>query len=732
MGNCFGVNVVVLYIRLSPLTRLTQCATYTIDVNARNERIFSCADEGAGASDICLFHCNSPTDTKNDDPITFDCNTVSECRIICDDSKCLDSSTITASNAAYLNATAKEGANADQCFKSANIALPDSGNADFTLNQARGFKNMALTAGTNTQDITIDCTYGIGDNPGDECMGLKVYASTARYLHISSGLNSGITGEEKKDSITWGIIECPQGSSYAGVACVIDLSGGGFFQYYEITTLNGIPMDVYIEPGSTTMSEIYIDCTGGLTSTNSGNSFVGTDCYNTRAPTLGGTRDPTRSPTALPSASPVTVSPTQTPSAAPVTSSPTGAVTNSPTGSPSETPSSHPTGSPITSAPTVSPSRFPSVSPSYIPSVSPVRSAEREVNEGTTYFPSVYNTQGGPGKQVNPITGDVGEIDPIYYVLGGVAGLLICFLCVIIWCFCIYKKRAKRAKFDEENTIKTSSNLEHKGEGAGNVSIQMNKPPHHMEKVNSVEALDIEEEEEQEAAGPGSPKANNNSPPNQWNAMNAGIQRQASGSAPMQPNQANVMGMNAMNRGMMHYPSVAAPNYGNAHGVQNSGYNAGYNPPVMKQAAAVIPAPNAPIQEPLKVTPFAVQQVSVVVPPPEAAELPPEPVIPEDDFPPTKGSVGPLESEEKEWSPPPVPPAIPPMAVPPPAPLDATPRAPPEEKEYAAPPPPGPPVDVPGPPPVDVPGPPPVADSGFGYNAGGGGGGGFVYKGGIG
>eukprot|EP01084_Bolivina_argentea_P285953 490461_1 len=499
MGNCFGVNVVVLYIRLSPLTRLTQCATYTIDVNARNERIFSCADEGAGASDICLFHCNSPTDTKNDDPITFDCNTVSECRIICDDSKCLDSSTITASNAAYLNATAKEGANADQCFKSANIALPDSGNADFTLNQARGFKNMALTAGTNTQDITIDCTYGIGDNPGDECMGLKVYASTARYLHISSGLNSGITGEEKKDSITWGIIECPQGSSYAGVACVIDLSGGGFFQYYEITTLNGIPMDVYIEPGSTTMSEIYIDCTGGLTSTNSGNSFVGTDCYNTRAPTLGGTRDPTRSPTALPSASPVTVSPTQTPSAAPVTSSPTGAVTNSPTGSPSETPSSHPTGSPITSAPTVSPSRFPSVSPSYIPSVSPVRFGEGEVIEGSTFFPSVYNTQEGQGK---PAIGDgVGEIGFVHVALGGVAGLLICFLCVIFWCFCVYKKRAGTARFDEDNTANAGNDIENEGGAVPTTQqVQMNamNRTRQLQKVNSVEATDPQLELEEE------------------------------------------------------------------------------------------------------------------------------------------------------------------------------------------------------------------------------------------
>eukprot|EP01083_Nonionella_stella_P306719 1075284_1 len=109
-----------------------------------------------------------------------------------------------------------------------NIYLPNAGSADFSQNGIKGLNDLIITAGTNTQDIRINCTNTLAHALGDDCDGMKVYASTAQYLEIAIGFGSEMGGDEKKQIP--GEIECPQGSSYAGpevAACIIDLSGGG-------------------------------------------------------------------------------------------------------------------------------------------------------------------------------------------------------------------------------------------------------------------------------------------------------------------------------------------------------------------------------------------------------------------------------------------------------------------------------------------------------------------------
>eukprot|EP01083_Nonionella_stella_P112928 332675_1 len=92
-----------------------------------------------------------------------------------------------------------------------------------------------------------------------------------------------------------------------------------------------------------------------------------------------------------------------------------------------------------------------------IPSVSPTPSPlmnqiiyEEEVVESTASIASIYSTE---PNEFGAIGSDMGELEPLYYVLFGVGGTLICVLCVILCAFCVYQYR-KRTSIKNEVEIK--------------------------------------------------------------------------------------------------------------------------------------------------------------------------------------------------------------------------------------------------------------------------------------
>eukprot|EP01083_Nonionella_stella_P094665 265671_1 len=456
MGQCFGVNIVVLYTRLSALTRLTQATTYHLWLNGTNSatRHFSCADAGVTPSDVCIFHC---TVQDGSVPVDFNCDSSSQCIVLCSEQKCMQEGNVTATDAGSLSVKGDIGGK--ECFKLAKAYLPNSGNATFIMNEEKAFKGMEIHAGTNTLDINIDCTFGTGD----ECKGMKVYAGTARSLEMVVGASSKLEGE--KDTIP-GIIICPRNSTFIEGACVIDLSGGGLFKFYDITTINGIPADVQIITGSVEMTGINIYCNAGVSANNKNIFETTSPCWND--PTMSPTRSPTINPTSQTTFPTSDTSAPSTQTSAPTTSPVIGTLapsqdTSSPSKSPSNVPTddtiapSTDTAAPTTSSPSISPTNVPTgntnapstsnpTAVTFVPTTSPLSDAPTRT-PSTTLAPSTHPV-------VLPWTSDAqsdenlatqGEDNSAIYIGVGVGVFVLLLLMVVLFL-------VKRKRINEKDT----------------------------------------------------------------------------------------------------------------------------------------------------------------------------------------------------------------------------------------------------------------------------------------
>eukprot|EP01083_Nonionella_stella_P215174 774663_1 len=327
MGSCFR-QAFALYLYIF-LMRLIQSKVHRL--SASNSQ-YSCQTAGAGATDICVFHCN----TELPEFKVFNCDNAGQCIVICDTEPCMIDGTINANNAGYLNATSLSGGR--RCFRRTTINLPDSGDATLIMGEEKTFTYTKIYAGSNTQNVFIDCTFGNG--AGSECRGMEVYASTAQYLEIVVGALSELdAGADARC-----IINCPQNSAYNGLEiapCIVDISGGGLFQSCDVNTLNGAPQDFNVKVGSGVMDDVKLKCGAGTTM-SVGNSFpVNSVCWIPET-----TSNPFKQPTSNP-----TLKPTHTPTGIP-TVPPSNGPSVSPTHSPSVFPTQFPSESPTTLSPT--------------------------------------------------------------------------------------------------------------------------------------------------------------------------------------------------------------------------------------------------------------------------------------------------------------------------------------------------------------------------------------------
>jgi len=250
---------------------------------------FSCPN--ATEHDKCILFCDQDAG-KHAYEYTFDCGNAGLCEFHCSGDKCFESGSLNAATSSQLIVTSS----APECLRTATVNVPDSGTASFSMTAEKSFKEMIVNAGTNTQSIAIDCTFG----SGDECKELTVNAASAEYLEIIIGADS--------DLDAGAIINCPQHSAYQGperAACILDASQGGKLNDITINTVNGIPHDVWIKTGPIALSKVEITCSAG-SSVSDGNVFyVQSDCWITDAPTVYHTPSPipwtaTANPTNLP------------------------------------------------------------------------------------------------------------------------------------------------------------------------------------------------------------------------------------------------------------------------------------------------------------------------------------------------------------------------------------------------------------------------------------------------
>eukprot|EP01083_Nonionella_stella_P157820 512778_1 len=264
------------------INKLTFGATYY----SRTTDVLGCAD--AGANDRCVFLCDQQ-DWKRD----FVCGNAGICDIKCDQNQCLMHSIITATNSLQLNVLSQ---GALRCFHQAIFHLPNSGSANFsaTVHSVDPFTQMIINAGTNTQNIWIDCTHsGICDN-------MTVNAQTAEFLLID------IDGSVLRGPVD---IHCPlnvASSNYKPyeAPCYINAWNQATLSDVTINTLLGMPHDVYINVDDTSnWNSISLTCTGidNTASVDETKIFYSkrnvNPCWNTRAPTVSPTNHPVSPPT---------------------------------------------------------------------------------------------------------------------------------------------------------------------------------------------------------------------------------------------------------------------------------------------------------------------------------------------------------------------------------------------------------------------------------------------------
>ncbi len=352
---------------------------------------------------------------------TLDCGNVGTCIIYCNAFRCMESAIVNARNAGELRVIVQN--NADSCIKTANMLLPNNGNAYFSTEGTpyRAFRELTLDDGTNTGDIEI--TIGSASTNASNAMKLMALdVANANSLYIKI---------EGAAEIQDGTITCPDyppGTRYEGpleAPCVIDIGTEGYFSGdTEIIVPNGFPKGVAFPSGysGNSGSGALIDCNGRVDDLNGAQTYwnyltdlsSGAACYWTSDPTNAPTRSPTKNPTQSPSLNPTAVpskspsnNPTKLPSSDP-SKSPTNPPTlNQSTSSPSKSPTEHPTGNPTSSPSNVptSPSATPTTSPlavgqTYEPSSSPTSQPSKSP---TTRSPTLH--AGGDTKTAAPSKG---------------------------------------------------------------------------------------------------------------------------------------------------------------------------------------------------------------------------------------------------------------------------------------------------------------------------------------
>eukprot|EP01084_Bolivina_argentea_P183016 315865_1 len=368
------------------LSRYVLSSTYYVSKNKYTS--YTCPD---GPTGTCNIYCDYNYGVYQRE---LDCASAGQCNIYCTSKKCAQYATITASNSNNLNIIATSTSN--ECVKKANIYVPNYGNASFDdTTSKRGLRGIRVYAGTNTQNIIINV-----ESPniaGDDVRDMKIYASTAEYVHITLS-----------NALEWqnGYLECPVNSPYNGpniAPCILDASNGnGIINSVEIIAPDGIPKNVYIYPGryqgTNTIKCTNVDALNGKQIDISYSPFdKSSDCWWTRDPTMDPTTDPTIDPTIDPTTDP-TFDPTKDPTYHPTTdptTDPTLTPTNTPTSPPTHAPSNQPTLSPTnsptltpTTSPTNFPTKFPTIAPTFAPTNYPTSAPTTPPSNTPSFAPS--------------------------------------------------------------------------------------------------------------------------------------------------------------------------------------------------------------------------------------------------------------------------------------------------------------------------------------------------------
>eukprot|EP01083_Nonionella_stella_P081948 226046_1 len=294
----------------------------------------TCTD---GPGGICNIYCDGSASKA-----TFDCANAGECYFHCDTWRCVTMGTINATLSNNLNIIV--GPNGTECMRSADVYVPNNGNATFDMGDSNtGFSRMKVHAGTNTQNIMIDISSTHAQAGANDAHLMEVHASTAKNVHITIG-----NGNEWSS----GTLECPLLSSFAPVStapCFVDASNG-ILNSVNMYAPDGIPYNFWIIDGAYFgTNTLYCANVDGYNGATKGGSSVApftvdSDCWWTANPTLSPTNPIISNHSSYPSVSPInpTITYTITPS-------------NYPSQSPSEAPSDLPTKTPTYALPVITP-----------------------------------------------------------------------------------------------------------------------------------------------------------------------------------------------------------------------------------------------------------------------------------------------------------------------------------------------------------------------------------------
>jgi len=313
-----GTNSPLACTEFANETCTAECSSF----NASYAAIVNCGESGQCVVDCTALNCASTLEinaqSSNDVLINNVASCISSSIVInVDDGQDLTLN-VTGDSHAPLILNAENGTAIDvfsSVFRGlydAVVYVPNTGDATLSMSAGESFSGLTVNAGSDTQAIRIDCTFGTGD----ECHGLQVDATTAQFLQIDVGLDSELNGGA--------VIDCPVDSAYtnAQAPCVIDLSGGGSVNNATIHAADGIPGDVWFEMNGTDAAAEWLSSSVSVSLVCSAGQSeaplsLASDCWHTPSPTLPGLsaqKDPTVSPTVDPTISP-TVLPTLSPTA---------------------------------------------------------------------------------------------------------------------------------------------------------------------------------------------------------------------------------------------------------------------------------------------------------------------------------------------------------------------------------------------------------------------------------
>eukprot|EP01083_Nonionella_stella_P084028 232466_1 len=202
--------------------------THTSEYHVSNNMGFNyqCADN----TTTCHIYCDVPIYIEAALP-SLHCGNAILCHFHCDAPGCGYLSQIYGDNATNLTITQND--NGNQCLRDAMIHTPDNGNAYFSTHSIRGFERMTVQAGSNAQDIIIDCS---SPNQQDrDCNEMNINATTAQFLRINIG---------EKMEFESANVQCPINPKSRGLPhppCVIDAKDAKKMTDILVIAPSGIP-----------------------------------------------------------------------------------------------------------------------------------------------------------------------------------------------------------------------------------------------------------------------------------------------------------------------------------------------------------------------------------------------------------------------------------------------------------------------------------------------------------